>query len=55
MQTQRVIAYASRQLWIHEQNYPNHDSELAALVFVLKVWRHYFYGVQLNYSLIISV
>ena len=46
MQMQRVIAYASRQLRVHEQNYPTHDLELAAVVFALKVWRHYLYGVQ---------
>ena len=46
MQMQRVMAYASRQLRIHEQNYPTHDLELAAIVFTLKVWRHYLYGVQ---------
>ena len=46
MQTQRVVAYASRQLRIHERNYPSHDLELVAVVFALKVWRHYLYGVQ---------
>jgi len=46
MQTQRVVAYASRQLRIHERNYPTHDLELAAVVFALKTWRHYLYGVQ---------
>jgi hypothetical protein len=46
MQMQRVIAYASRQLRVHELNYPTHDLELAAVVFALKVWRHYLYGVQ---------
>ena len=46
MQTQGVIVYASRQLWIHEQNYPTHELELAAVVFALKVLRHYLYGVQ---------
>jgi len=46
MQTQSVVAYASRQLKIHEQNYPTHDLELAAVVFALKVWRHYLYEVQ---------
>ncbi|CAL2272352.1 unnamed protein product [Prunus armeniaca] len=44
MQHDRVIAYASRQLKKHEQNYPTHDLELAAIVFVLKIWRHYLYG-----------
>ena len=46
MQMQRVIAYASRQLRVHEQNYPTHDLELAAVVFALKIWRHYLYRVQ---------
>ena len=45
MQDGRVIAYASRQLKKHEQNYPTHDLELAAVVFALKIWRHYQYGV----------
>ena len=40
----RVKAYASRQLKKHETNYPTHDLELAAIVFTLKIWRHYFYG-----------
>nr|GEW14236.1 hypothetical protein [Tanacetum cinerariifolium] len=44
MQRGKVIAYASRQLKIHEKNYTTHDSELGALVFALKIWRHYFYG-----------
>ncbi|KAM2854339.1 hypothetical protein FF1_024798 [Malus domestica] len=44
MQHNRVIAYASRQLKIHERNYPIHDLELAAIVFALKIWRYYLYG-----------
>ncbi|RVW22847.1 Transposon Ty3-I Gag-Pol polyprotein [Vitis vinifera] len=44
MQRGRVVAYASRQLKNHEQNYPTHDLELAAIVFALKLWRHYLYG-----------
>ncbi|KAK8976607.1 hypothetical protein V6N11_057207 [Hibiscus sabdariffa] len=44
MQEGRVIAYASRQLRPHELNYPTHDLELAAVVFALKIWRHYLYG-----------
>jgi len=44
MQDGKVIAYASRQLKTHEQNYPTHDLELAAVVFALKIWRHYLYG-----------
>ncbi|XP_073133739.1 uncharacterized protein [Henckelia pumila] len=43
MQDGKVIAYASRQLKIHEKNYPTHDLELAAVVFALKLWRHYLY------------
>ena len=41
MQAGRVVAYGSRQLKNHEQNYPTHDMELAAVVFALKIWRHY--------------
>ena len=44
MQNDRVIAYASRQLKKHEENYPTHDLELATIVFTLKIWRHYLYG-----------
>lgn len=44
MQEGRVIAYASRQLRKHEVNYPTHDLELVAVVFALKIWRHYLYG-----------
>ena len=44
MQSGRVVAYGSRQLKNHEQNYPTHDMELAAIVFALKIWRHYLYG-----------
>jgi hypothetical protein len=44
MQDGKVVAYASRQLRTHERNYPTHDLELAAVVFALKIWRHYLYG-----------
>nr|XP_009797932.1 PREDICTED: uncharacterized protein LOC104244242 [Nicotiana sylvestris] len=44
----KVIAYALRQLKAHEKNYPTHDLELAAMVFALKIWRHYLYGVHVN-------
>ncbi|KAL4026010.1 hypothetical protein IC575_014417 [Cucumis melo] len=44
MQQGTVVAYSSRQLKSHEQNYPAHDLELAAVVFALKIWRHYLYG-----------
>ena len=46
MQEGRIIAYASRQLKTHEQNYPTHDLELVAVMFALKIWRHYLYGVR---------
>ncbi|XP_051129716.1 uncharacterized protein LOC127250458 [Andrographis paniculata] len=46
MQNQRVIAYVSRQLKPHEENYPTHDLEMAAVVFALKIWRHYLYGAH---------
>ncbi|XP_058106440.1 uncharacterized protein LOC131249679 [Magnolia sinica] len=43
MQKDRAIAYASRQLRKHEENYPTHDLELAAVAFAVKIWRHYLY------------
>ena len=43
MQMGKVVAYASRQLKPHEKNYPTHDMELVAIVFALKIWRHYLY------------
>ncbi|WMV18347.1 hypothetical protein MTR67_011732 [Solanum verrucosum] len=46
MLDKNVIAYASRQLKVHERNYPTHDLELAAVVFALKIWRHYLCGVK---------
>ncbi|GJX46824.1 putative reverse transcriptase domain-containing protein [Tanacetum coccineum] len=46
MQREKVIAYASRQLKIHEKNYTTHDLELRAVVFSLKLWRHYLYGTK---------
>jgi ribonuclease HI len=44
MQEGRVVAYSSRQLKVHEKNYPIHDLELAAVVHALKTCRHYLYG-----------
>jgi len=44
MQNGKVLAYASRQLKPHELNYPTHDLELAAVIFALKIRRHYLYG-----------
>nr|GFB32973.1 transposon Ty3-G Gag-Pol polyprotein [Tanacetum cinerariifolium] len=46
MQKEKVIAYASRQLKVHEKNYITHDLELGAVVFSLKMWRHYLYGTK---------
>ncbi|GKC35607.1 putative reverse transcriptase domain-containing protein [Tanacetum coccineum] len=46
MQRDKVIAYASRQLKSHEKNYTTHDLELGAVVFALKIWRHYLYGTK---------
>ncbi|GKB53864.1 putative reverse transcriptase domain-containing protein [Tanacetum coccineum] len=46
MQREKVIAYASRQLKVHEKNYTTHDLELGAVVFALKIWRHYLYGTK---------
>ncbi|KAL4011419.1 hypothetical protein IC575_028477 [Cucumis melo] len=48
MQQGKVVAYASRQLKSHEQNYPTHDLELAAVVFALKIWRHYLHGEKIQ-------
>ncbi|GJT09933.1 putative reverse transcriptase domain-containing protein [Tanacetum coccineum] len=42
----KVISYASRQLKIHERNYTTHELELGAVVFALKIWRHYLYGTK---------
>ncbi|KAL5549534.1 hypothetical protein UlMin_004765 [Ulmus minor] len=46
MQNRRVITYASWQLKIHEKNYSTHDLELVAVVFALKIWRHYLYELK---------
>jgi len=46
MQRGHAVAYASRQLKDHERNYPTHDLEFAAVVFALKLWRHYLYGEE---------
>jgi hypothetical protein len=48
MQDNRVIAYASRALRMHEQNYPTHDLELAAVIHALKLWRHHLMGTNCN-------
>ncbi|GKF05406.1 putative reverse transcriptase domain-containing protein, partial [Tanacetum coccineum] len=46
MQREKVIAYASQQLKVHEKNYTTHDLELGSVVFALKLWRHYLYGTR---------
>nr|GEV06968.1 putative reverse transcriptase domain-containing protein [Tanacetum cinerariifolium] len=46
MQREKVIAYASRQLKVHEKNYTTHDLELGSVVFALNIWRHYLYGTK---------
>ncbi|GKC50977.1 putative reverse transcriptase domain-containing protein, partial [Tanacetum coccineum] len=46
MQREKVIAYASRQLKLHEENYTTHDLELGAVVFALRLWRHYLYRTK---------
>nr|GEU63013.1 reverse transcriptase domain-containing protein [Tanacetum cinerariifolium] len=46
MQMEKVITYGSRQLKVHEKNYTTHDLELGAVVFDLKIWRHYLYGTK---------
>nr|GEW89488.1 hypothetical protein [Tanacetum cinerariifolium] len=46
MQKEKVIAYASHQIKVYEKNYTIHDLELGAVVFALKMWRHYMYGIK---------
>ena len=48
MKRDKVICYASRKLKVHEKNYPTHDLELEAVVFALKIWRYYLYGVHVD-------
>ena len=55
MPNDRVIAYVSRQLKKHEENHPTQDLDLAAVVFALKIWRHYLYGVPCRILQIIRV
>ena len=53
----KVIAYASTQLKVHEKSYPTNDVELEAVVFALKLWRHYMYGVYVDifYQLLLLI
>ncbi|GJX00263.1 putative reverse transcriptase domain-containing protein [Tanacetum coccineum] len=55
MQRNKVIAYASRQLKIHEKNYTTHDLELGAVVFALKIWKHYMYGTKYTSCSVIMI
>ena len=48
MQEGKVVTYASMQLKLHYKNYPMHDLELATILFALKMWRHYLYGVRVS-------
>ncbi|GJQ89662.1 putative reverse transcriptase domain-containing protein [Tanacetum coccineum] len=50
MQKEKVIAYESCQLKVHKKNYTTYDSELGAVVFALKMWRHYLYGTKIESS-----
>ena len=50
MQFGKIVAYVSRKLKNHEQNYHTHDIELATIVFALKAWCHYLYGEQFKVS-----
>ncbi|GKC44459.1 putative reverse transcriptase domain-containing protein [Tanacetum coccineum] len=52
MQREKVIAYASRQLKPHEENYTTQDLKLGAVVFTLQIWRHYLYGAK---SLVMTI
>ena len=49
MQEGKVVAYASRKLRKHEENYPTHDLELAAVIHALKEWRHFCLGIVVKY------
>nr|GFB80610.1 retrovirus-related Pol polyprotein from transposon 17.6 [Tanacetum cinerariifolium] len=46
MQKEKVIAYASLQLKIYKKNYTTHDLEMRVMMFALKMWRHYLYGIK---------
>jgi hypothetical protein len=50
MQEGRVVAYSSRQLKVHEKNYPIHDLELAVVVHALKTWRHICMGRNVMFT-----
>jgi hypothetical protein len=51
----KVVAYSSRQLKVHERNYPMHDLELATVVYALKTWRHYLYGQKCDVYIVYGI
>ena len=44
----KVVAYAFRQLKVHERNYQTHELELVVVVLTLMIWCQYLYGVHVN-------
>nr|GEZ49879.1 reverse transcriptase domain-containing protein [Tanacetum cinerariifolium] len=54
MKREKVVAYASGQLKPHKENYTTHDLELGAVVFALKIWRHYLYECQKPSGLLVQ-
>ena len=48
MQNDKVITYVSKHLKVYEKNYPTHDLELIVVVFTLKIWHYYLYGVHVD-------
>ena len=48
MKGDKVKAYTSRQLKVHDKNYPTHELEFSTVLFALKFWRHYFYRVHVD-------
>ena len=48
MQHGKILAYSSRQLKVHEKNYSILDFKLVAVVFALKIWSHYLYGLHVD-------
>ena len=48
MQHGKLVAYVSRKIKVREKNFLTHDFELAVVVFALKIWRNYLYGVRVD-------
>ena len=59
LQHGKIVAYTSRQLKPYEQNYPTHNLELVAVIFVLKIWRHFLFGetceIFINHKVLKSI